>query len=260
MTEAAGSGPGGQPLGEGRPRSVACGPGSRPPSELSASSGSAGLLTASIFTCSPRSAATSAARSGRYCAGLLISAGCSPSGSSESARAASAPATVLAATIWVRIRGRYTTSPCRPQLISTSTNSWNWAARRIRAGTGPRGPLMRELGRPVAAGGPVGADDGHHHQSPDARLYAFFLQVPSGRGEELRRRGLLRRWPGGRVDDGVRTLQRGRQAVPGDHVHAVRARNRHHLVPALAEHVDDVPSDSSGGPRYRDPCHVTSPS
>ena len=89
------------------PASLACGPGSRPPLELSASSGSAGLLTASIFTVSPRLAATSWARSGRYSSrGPAITAGCAPSGSWDRAISTSASATVLAATIWVRIFGR----------------------------------------------------------------------------------------------------------------------------------------------------------
>ena len=89
------------------PASVACGPGSRPPFAPSTSSGSSGLLTASIFTSSPRLAASSAARSGRYSSrGPAISAGRAPSGSGDRAMPASASATVLAATIWVRILGR----------------------------------------------------------------------------------------------------------------------------------------------------------
>ena len=58
-------------------------------------------------TPSPRLAATSWARSGRYSSrGPAISAGCAPSGSWDRAISTSASATVLAATIWVRILGR----------------------------------------------------------------------------------------------------------------------------------------------------------
>ena len=125
---------------------------------------------------------------------------------------------------------------------------------------GQHGPLLRQLGRAVSAGVLVGADDGHQHQPAHPRLDAFLLQIPGRREEELRGRPLFGRRAGGRVDDDLHAFERRRQSFPGDHVDAVRAGDRHHVVPALVEHVDNMPSHSSGRPRYRDPCHVTSPS
>ena len=52
-----------------------------------------------------------------------------------------------------------------------------------------------------------------------------------------------------------RSVVQCRQAVPGDDVHAVRAGNHHHVVPAGLQHVHDVPPNLPGRPRYRDPCH-----
>ena len=104
------------------------------------------------------------------------------------------------ATSCVRILGTWTTSPWRPQPISSSTNSWNWAARSTRAGTGPASMslLVGELRRAVAAAEAVGADDRDDHDPADAGRAAGLLQV-AGRGREERRGRLPRRatgrWP-----------------------------------------------------------------
>lgn len=84
----------------------------------------------------------------------------------------------------------------------------------------------------------VGADDRDDEDALDAALGAGLLQVARRGGEELGCLRLVGRGPGGGVDDQVDSLQRGREALAGDHVDAVTARDRHHLVPALAQDLD----------------------
>jgi hypothetical protein len=79
---------------------------------------------------------------------------------------------------------------------------------------------------------------------------AGVVQVPGRGGEELRGRLLVGRGPGGRVDDGLHTHEGLCQSVSGDHVHAVRARDRDDVVARGLEHLDDMAADSPGRSRH----------
>ena len=72
------------------------------------------------------------------------------------------------------------------------------------------------------------------------------LQVPGGGREELRRRLLVGRRAGGRVDDRLDARQRLGQAFAGDDVDARGAGDRDDVVSPLLEHVDDMTADPAG--------------
>jgi len=76
--------------------------------------------------------------------------------------------------------------------MSSSTNSWNWAARTTRARNRPRqgGLLVRDLGGVVAARELVDPYDRNDDQPPHAGPLTGLLQVAGGGREEIRR-GLL---------------------------------------------------------------------
>jgi hypothetical protein len=98
--------------------------------------------------------------------------------------------------------------------------------------------LLDHLGGVVAGAEVVGADDRDEEDAFDAALGTGLLQVARRGREELGRFRLVGRGAGGGVDDQVDSLQRGREALAGEHVDAVTARDRHHLVPALAQDLD----------------------
>jgi hypothetical protein len=119
---------------------------------------------------------------------------------------------------------------------------------------GGAGPLVCLLGRAVARGELVGADDRDHQDPPRAGLSAGFLQVPRRGGAEPRGRLVLRRRPGGGVDNAVHARQRIGQAVPSDHVYAAGTRDRDDIVPSLLEHLDGVTAHPSRGTRHGSLC------
>jgi len=90
-------------------------------------------------------------------------------------------------------------------------------------GPGQHGLLVCDFRGAVAGGEPVGADDGHHDDPPHSSPLAGLLEVAGRGGEEFRGGPLLRRWPRGRVNDGLHPGQGRCEAVPGDDVHSQRA-------------------------------------
>src|SRR5215471_13996254 len=122
---------------------------------------------------------------------------------------------------------------------------WNWA-REHR-------PLVGDFRRHVAGGEPVAPDDGHHDHPLHAGPLADLLQIPGGGGEERRGRLLLGRGPARHVDDALHASQGVRQTLPRDEVHAGRARYRDDVVSPCFEYVDDMTTDPSGRPCYRNP-------
>ena len=108
-----------------------------------------------------------------------------------------------------------------------------------------RGLLVRHHGSAIASGEAVGSDYGHNHHAQHACLRAGLVQVARRGREELRGRRLVGRRRGGRVDDALHVLESLREALPGDHVRALRARDRHD-VPAGLQHLDDVTAHAPG--------------
>ena len=79
--------------------------------------------------------------------------------------------------------------------------------------------LMRVLGREEASRESVGADDRDDNDSLHSDPLADLLNIVRGGREELRRRVLIRRRLGRRVDDGLDTGEGLREPLAGDHVH-----------------------------------------
>ena len=112
------------------------------------------------------------------------------------------------------------------------------------------GPLLDQLGGVVADVEVVGADDRDDEDALDAVLGAGLLQVAHRGREELGRP--FGGGAGGGVDDQVDSLERRAEALAGDHVDPVAARDRDHLMPALAQDVDGVAAEAAGRARDGD--------
>ena len=105
-------------------------------------------------------------------------------------------------------------------------------------------PLLHHLGGVVAGVEVIGADDRDDEDALDAPLGAGLLQIARRGREEL---GCTLGCGAGRgVDDEIDSLERRAEALAGDHVDPLAARDRHHLVPALPQDLDGVVAEAAG--------------
>jgi hypothetical protein len=239
------------------PARIAPGPGRRAPESYTAWPGSAGSLTSSIRVASPRRAASSVALDEALLARTrdledrrLGGLGTVGGGGQVGERLGDGPGGDQ-----LRAHPRHL-DDVAPGAPLHELRDELVELRRAQHARGERARqrclLVGDLRHAIASGEAVAPDDRHHDDPLHAGPLAGLVQVPCRGGEELGGRVLLRRGPGGRVDDRLGARQCLGQPVPGDDVHAARARHRDDVVALGLEDVHDMTADPPGRARHCD--------